>query len=217
MVIGRFPLNIRDIDAIKFSFLVKKKDMNHQSVLLFVALGLLLIGLMTILVRRRRDKESFLSQPRQLLRTFNAPLRWYSIFRITRISPRDPTSTYESNQLIIRRPGSSAARSNVYPFSFVSQTIEDPTKLTISQVSSVTSKRKELQDGEELEPVQPRLPISVRVHRSSVGSRAMRSVFLQVQTDPQLRGLYECLLQSYDSSLKFEAIQPKDNTKKVLD
>jgi len=186
--------------------------MRRQSVFYVLALGIALIALATWMRRlqRRRDEESFLAQPRQLLRTFNAPLKWYSVFKITRISPRDPGTTYESNQLIIRTPGASAGRSNVYSFSFTGETTEDPRNVTISQVSPSTSKRKVLQDGDEFEPVQARLPVSVRLRRSSLAARAARSAYIQIQSDPDARGLYECLLQSYDPSMKFEAIQPKN-------
>lgn len=184
--------------------------MSRQVVFIFVVLGLVLLGIVLISRGRRGDhSEPFVAKPRQLMRTFTAPMtKWYSIFKITRISPRDPRTTYESNQVIVRTPGARAARSNVYPFSFVSQTVKDPRALTISQVSAVTSKRKELGDGDELEPVQARLPVFVRIQRSTIASRAHLYAYLQVRSDADLRGVYQCILQSYDPSMKLEAIQP---------
>lgn len=148
--------------------------------------------------------EPFLREPRVLTRTIRAPMpKWKTIFRLRRTqSPH--IQEVSQNQLIIRNPKMKGYW-NIYRFN-LSQDSGRANTLTIGRLNSKTGKLQTYKHGEELEALHKRLPVLVRIQRP----RALDTLEIQISTTPDApKAIYECVLQSRDGTIRFQALQPR--------
>ena len=144
-------------------------------------------------------QEPFLNQPRMLTRTFRAPMtEWRTIFKLTRVQAPSLQNVV-TNQLVIRNPKIQGSW-NLYRFKLSGNS----NMLTIGQVQTSSGKFQAYEHGDELQAIQKRLPVFVRVHRP----HASNTVELQISTEPDIpKAVYECVLQSRDDTIRFQALQ----------
>jgi len=151
-------------------------------------------------------QEPFLNQPRMLTRSIRAPMpEWKTIFKLTRVqAPRFQSAL--TNQLVIRNPKIQGSW-NLYRFNLSGDSnTRDSNTLTIGQVQTRTGKFQVYEHGDELQALQKRFPVFARIHRP----HALNTVEIQISTAADApKAVYECVLQSRDDTIRFQAVQPR--------